>query len=156
MPFDIEWVVLTMGDRPEALDAAVRSLIDDAESNVGVVVVSNGGGAVALPDDPRIRLVELDDNLGIPGGRDAGLRRCDAPIVGFLDDDAIAPAGASDRILEEFASDRRLGGAVVPLVDGSASARRGAMSSALWVGSPSERIGSGGPRSWVALQQFGR
>ena len=35
VPFDIEWVVLTMGDRGEALDAAVRSLLTDR--GVGVV-----------------------------------------------------------------------------------------------------------------------
>ncbi len=88
VPFDIEWVVLTMGDRATALDAAVSSLLTGR--GVGVVVVSNGSGEVPVLDDPRVRLVVAADNLGVPGGRDFGLAHCSAPIVGFLDDDAVA------------------------------------------------------------------
>ncbi len=92
VPFDIEWVVLTMGDREAALDAAVRSLLTDR--GVGVVVVSNGGGEIPILDDARIRLVVAAENHGVPGGRDFGLAQCSAPIVGFLDDDAVAEPSA--------------------------------------------------------------
>lgn len=123
VPFDIEWVVLTMGDRAEAMHAAVRSLLTD--ERVGVVVVSNGAGDLAIPDDPRVRLVVSPENLGVPGGRDAGLAECTAPIVGFLDDDAAAAPTASARILEEFTRSPDLGAVSLRLVDEEgASARR--------------------------------
>ena len=123
VPFDIEWVVLTMGDRGAALDAAVRSLLTDR--GVGVVVVSNGGGEIPILDDPRVRLVVAADNLGVPGGRDVGLAQCSAPIVGFLDDDAVAEPSASTRVLDEFAQSPTLGAVSLRLVDEAArSARR--------------------------------
>jgi GT2 family glycosyltransferase len=122
--FDIEWVVLTMGDRPEALDTAVRSLFDE-EASVGVVIVSNGGGSIAVPRDPRVRVVVSSENLGVPGGRHLGLRECSAPIVGFLDDDATVRSDASARILDEFARTPQLGAVSLRLVDEQgASARR--------------------------------
>jgi GT2 family glycosyltransferase len=123
VPFDIEWVVLTMGDRADALDAAVRSLLTG--ERVGVLVVSNGAGDLAIPDDPRVRLVVSPENLGVPGGRDFGFSHCTAPVVGFLDDDAVAGSGASARILEEFAGGPDLGAVSLRLVDEEGlSARR--------------------------------
>ncbi len=112
-----------MGDRAEALAAAVRSLLTDPA--VGVVVVSNGGGQIPVVDDPRVRLVVAADNLGVPGGRDFGLTHCSAPVVGFLDDDAVAPPSASVRILDEFDRHRELGAVSLRLVDeAGGSARR--------------------------------
>jgi GT2 family glycosyltransferase len=123
MPFDIDWVVLTMGDRSEALAAAVQSLLSG--EHVGVVIVSNGSGHVAIPDDGRVRLVVAPENLGVPGGRDFGLSHCSAPIVGFLDDDAVAGAGASQRIVDEFMSRPDLAAVSLRLIDEEGvSARR--------------------------------
>jgi GT2 family glycosyltransferase len=122
VPFDIEWVVLTMGDRAEAMHAAVRSLLTD--DRVGVVVVSNGAGDLVIPDDPRVRVVVSSENLGVPGGRHAGLAECTAPIVGFLDDDAVAAPIASARILEEFAGSPDLGAVSLRLVDEEGSSAR--------------------------------
>jgi GT2 family glycosyltransferase len=123
VPFRIEWVVLTMGDRDAAMHAAVRSLLTD--EHVGVVVVSNGAGDVAIPDDPRVRLVVLPENLGVPGGRHAGLAHCSAPIVGFLDDDAEAASDASARVQEAFAGQPDLAAVSFRLVDeeGASSTR---------------------------------
>lgn len=123
VPLEIEWVVLTMGDRGPALGAAVASLLTGPD--VGVVVVSNGAGDIEVPEDPRVRLVVSSANLGVPGGRDLGLAHCSAPIVGFLDDDAVAAPEASARILAEFAERPELGAVSLRLVDESGvSARR--------------------------------
>jgi GT2 family glycosyltransferase len=125
VPFDIEWVILTMGDRADELSAAIRSLLEDGDSCTGIVVVSNGAGDVAVPDDQRVRLVVAPENLGVPGGRDLGLSHCSSPIVGFLDDDAVAGAGASQRVVDEFARSPELGAVSLRLIDESgASARR--------------------------------
>jgi GT2 family glycosyltransferase len=123
--FDIEWVILTMGDRAWALSSAIQSLLDDGDIRTGIVVVSNGAGDIAVPADPRIRLVVAPENRGVPGGRDFGLAHCSSPIVGFLDDDAVAGAGASQRIIDEFARRPDLGAVSLRLVDEAGeSARR--------------------------------
>ncbi len=119
----LTWVVLTLGDRPVELDRAIASLrADDPE--VAVVVVSNGAGPLAL-DPPGVRVVELPDNRGVPGGRHAGVRAASTDLVAFLDDDAIAPPGATGRIATAFAGDERLGAVSLRLVDeGGRTGRR--------------------------------
>ncbi|MEM1334720.1 MAG: glycosyltransferase [Actinomycetota bacterium] len=91
----LTWVVLTMGDRPGQLDAALASLGDDT-------VVLVGNGTDRLPTVRHGTTVPLDSNLGVPGGRHAGLRRCHSEVVAFLDDDAVAAPEASDRIVQAF------------------------------------------------------
>jgi GT2 family glycosyltransferase len=81
-----------------------------------VIVVSNGAGALELGSDGRVRVALSDSNLGVPAGRDFGLRSTDAALVGFLDDDAEF-RGDTERILEAFESDPRLGVISMRLVD---------------------------------------
>lgn len=87
------WVVLTTGDRPEALRRAVQSLLD--QQDVEHVVVYANGCSIddvrgSLPESVRPTLGGSDVNLGVPGGRDAALDLLDQSVdlVGFLDDDA--------------------------------------------------------------------
>lgn len=105
----IKWVVLTMGDRPTALEAATASLPAGS-----CLVVANGAGELAVAGD--VRVLSLPENLGIPGGRHAGLRHADASIVGFLDDDAELRGDAS-RIAGTFDADPALGAVALRLVD---------------------------------------
>jgi GT2 family glycosyltransferase len=104
------WVVLTMGDRPDALRRAISSLTPDA----CLVVVNGGGDAADLL--PGTRSIDLPENLGVPGGRDRGLRESDHEIIGFLDDDAELRE-SSRAIVREFAFDPRLGAVALRLVD---------------------------------------
>lgn len=80
----IEWIVLTMGDRAEALGVAVAS-IRRATPGATVTVVWNGARADRSLDVDHLELV---DNLGVPGGRAAAADRSSADLIGFLDDDA--------------------------------------------------------------------
>ena len=77
-------------------------------------MVSNGGGPLEVPDG--VRVVDSDVNLGVPGGRDLGVRMTVGAVVGFLDDDAelLGPVSA---IEEEFARDPRLGAVSLRLID---------------------------------------
>lgn len=115
-PTDIEWVVLTMGNRPQALDQAVRSIADATDGDCRVIVVANGAPDVAAPPVPGARLEVTDHNLGIPGGRDVGLRAGDATLVGFLDDDAVL-LGDVAAIRNAFELDRRLGAVSLRIID---------------------------------------
>jgi GT2 family glycosyltransferase len=117
---DVSVVVLTRGDRPTELRAAVDSALAQRDVGVEVVVVANGVGADAVPAfrDARVRLVAVDENLGIPGGRNVGSERASAPLLAFLDDDAtFADSGVLARCLVAFGDDARLGVLALRIID---------------------------------------
>lgn len=105
----ISWVLLTMGNRPAELAAALSSIRSSAgEAGTQIIVVANGAtGPVDVPGD--VVLVELDENLGVPGGRNAGAERASGDILAFLDDDAeVVTADLGDRLIEAFDTDPEL------------------------------------------------
>jgi len=110
----VEWVLLTTGDRPEAHVEAVQSVLLDGGL---AILVANGCGSDGIDVPAEVAIVESGRNLGVPGGRDLGVRESGTPIVGFLDDDAILGRGATERICEVFAADDRVGAVSLHLVD---------------------------------------
>src|SRR3954452_16694454 len=101
-------VVLTQGRRPDDLRAAVESLLDQRGVEVDVVVVGNGWSPAGLPDG--VRGVGLEEDAGIPAGRNAGGPHAGGELVFFLDDDApLAQPDALARVAAMFASDAPLG-----------------------------------------------
>lgn len=119
-PTELEWVLLTMGDRSAALDQALSSL-----GGQPAIVVVNSPKPLQVPARDRCRVEAAGSNLGVPGGRDHGVKSTTAGIIGFLDDDARLAPGASTRIVEEFLADRGLGAVSLHLVDeDGATARR--------------------------------
>jgi GT2 family glycosyltransferase len=107
---DIDWVLLTLGDRDSELGTAVSS-VNDGTGNV--IVVHNGGDS---HDVEGVRNVRLEENVGVPGGRDVGLRSASAPIIGFLDDDAEL-LGDSTSIRAAFDDDPEVGAVALRLID---------------------------------------
>lgn len=110
----IDWVVLTTGNRPVELGSAVRSLLDRKDENDQVIVVSNGAGRLDLGSD--VCLVVSDHNLGVPGGRDLGVRSGCSEIIAFLDDDAVLLGGV-DQIRDVFEHDDQLAAVALRLID---------------------------------------
>lgn len=105
---DASFVVLTQGDRPEALHAAIESIRTQVEVAAEIVVVSNGAGEIEVPDSAR--LIVSRENLGIPGGRNLGAANSAHEVIFFLDDDArYEEADAAARALAAFAADDSLG-----------------------------------------------
>lgn len=101
-------VVLTQGKRPDELKRAIESLFAQRDVAVDVVVVNNGGDHIDVPGD--VRMLTLQENHGIPGGRNAGIDMVDGDLLLFIDDDAalrgddfVATAAA------QFAADPKLG-----------------------------------------------
>lgn len=117
-------VVLTRGDRPQALRAALASAGRQRDVPVEVVVVWNG---CAQPDAPvddvpvddvpcddvpcgempvgdvAVRHVEVAENVGIPEGRNVGARHAEGGYLFFLDDDAeIVDDDVFARLVERF------------------------------------------------------
>lgn len=97
------------------LTAALDS-IDQSGSISEIVVVANGG-CHELDLTPQARVVHLDENVGVPGGRDVGFNATSSDLVGFLDDDAVLRAGAAAPIEAAFDADPQLGAVSLRLVD---------------------------------------
>lgn len=135
-------VVLTQGRRPDALTAALDSLLAQRGVATEVVVVGNGWQPVGLP--AQVRGVGLPANVGIPAGRNAGVPHVGGDLLLFLDDDAQLRDDDLLRRLEAmFAADARLGLVQPRVVDpeGKPSPRR-------WV--PRLRVGDPARSSPVA------
>ena len=101
-------VVLTMGRRPADLDRGLRSLLAQQGVRTDIVVVGNGWEPTGLPDG--VRAHALDENIGIPAGRNAGVPLVDGDLLFFLDDDASLPDPSFLRsVADRFAVDPTLG-----------------------------------------------
>ncbi|NEC31115.1 glycosyltransferase [Streptomyces sp. SID8111] len=110
--------VVTMGNRPAEVDALLESVAKQDLPPTRIVIVGNG---CPLPEfEQRLSLpgevttVELDENLGCPGGRNVALERLrefgDVDVVVDLDDDGLlVDADVLRRVGELYAADPRLG-----------------------------------------------
>src|SRR5699024_3899564 len=67
-------VLLTMGTRPAEPRRAIASVPEQDDADVEVVVVSNGADLPELPEG--IKTVLLPETVGIPAGRNHGVRAC--------------------------------------------------------------------------------
>jgi GT2 family glycosyltransferase len=97
---------------PEELRRAVDKVLDQLGDPIEVLVVSQGVPTPKLPDP--VRVVELPDNLGIIGGRNAGLDALresgGADVVLFLDSDGwLASPTTGELLRERFAAEPELG-----------------------------------------------
>jgi GT2 family glycosyltransferase len=126
-------VVLTAGRRPDDLRHAVESLQRQQGVETDIVVVGNGCRPDGVPDG--VRVVGLEEDIGIPGARNAGVPHVRGDLLFFLDDDAsIAAPDALARIARDFAAEPELA-----LVQLGVAPRDGGRSSRDWV--PRLRVG---------------
>ncbi|GGQ19364.1 glycosyltransferase family 2 protein [Streptomyces roseolilacinus] len=106
-------VIITMGDRPDDLNALIESVARQDGEPVEVVVVGNGAPVRGVPG--WVRTVDLPENLGIPGGRNVGIEAfgpngSDVDVLLFLDDDGLLPRkDTAELIRQAFAADPELG-----------------------------------------------
>ncbi|MCD0485975.1 glycosyltransferase family 2 protein [Streptacidiphilus sp. ASG 303] len=102
-----------MGNRPAELNALLESVAKQRGPAVELVVVGNGAPLPPLPQG--VRGIELDENLGIPAGRNVGIEAFgkdgrDVDAVLFLDDDGLLPGDdAAEKLREAFTADPGLG-----------------------------------------------
>jgi len=116
---DVSVVILTMGNRPAQLRAAVDSALRQDGVKVEVVVVANGAPAeLGIPADKRVQVVVSRDNLGIPGGRNLGAAAAGATVIAFLDDDArLSGPGTLTASVRALAAEPHLGVVALRIVD---------------------------------------
>ncbi|MEU7553208.1 glycosyltransferase [Streptomyces sp. NPDC044571] len=114
-------VIITMGTRPDELKALLDSVARQEGEPVEVVVVGQGVPLDGLPEG--VRTVELPENLGIPGGRNAGIEAFgpagrDVDVVLFLDDDGLLErTDTAELCRQAFAEDPQLGIVSFRIVD---------------------------------------
>jgi hypothetical protein len=70
----------------------VRSACDQTKPDIEIVIVVDGPAATTVAalgrvDDPRLRVIRLDDNQGPARARNIGVQAARAPWIAFLDDD---------------------------------------------------------------------
>jgi GT2 family glycosyltransferase len=83
-------------------------VLNQRDVDVDVVVVGNGWQPEGLPEG--VRSVSLQDNVGIPAGRNAGASLVRGDLLFFLDDDALLPRDdVLATIAARFARHERLG-----------------------------------------------
>jgi glycosyltransferase involved in cell wall biosynthesis len=81
-------VIVPTFNRPAMLREAVDSVLAQTEPDLECIVVDDGGThALVLPEDPRIRRVRHDANLGKAAALNTGLGEARGALVAFLDDD---------------------------------------------------------------------
>lgn len=105
-------IIVTMGNRPHEISALLDSVLGQQEPPERVLVVGQGTPLSWLPDG--VEGVELPENIGLPGGRNAALARLrshgDIDVVIYLDDDGLLPdPDTARKVREAFAEDPRLG-----------------------------------------------
>jgi GT2 family glycosyltransferase len=100
-------VILTMGTRQAELARAVESVRALRGDPVDLLVVGNGADPPPLP--AGVRTLRLPENVGVAGGRNAGVAACTGDVVLFLDDDGWYPdPGLGEHVAARFAADPRL------------------------------------------------
>lgn len=110
--------VVTMGNRPAEVDALLESVAKQDVAPARIVVVGNGCRLPELAE--RLSLpgeftgLDVEENLGCPGGRNVALARLrefgDVDVVVELDDDGLlVDPEALGRVRDLFAADARLG-----------------------------------------------
>ena len=90
------------------LPLALQAACAIAEKFAEIVVLDNGSqdGSLELMrrDFPRVRIVELGQNLGAAGGRNAGLRGLNSDLILLMDNDVALTADCVDRLVEALGS----------------------------------------------------
>lgn len=90
-------IIIPTYHRPRLLPRAIASALAQTEADIEVIVVEDGSPEPAvLPDDPRVRRVHLEKNVGVAGARNAGTEAATSSYTTYLDDD--------DELLPHFAA----------------------------------------------------
>ena len=113
---DVDVVILSY-NRPELTLAAIDSARRQEGVTVRVIVVDQGSAPPQIEAlralqrvDPRVSVIELGENLGVPAGRNRGVAAGQARVVVGLDNDADLPdPHALARVVSAFDADWKLG-----------------------------------------------
>jgi GT2 family glycosyltransferase len=114
-------VIITMGTRPAELERAIASTEPLRADGVELVLIGNGADLPAVPDE--VMTIRLPENLGVAGGRNAGVNASSGEVILFLDDDGwFSDPGIGKHVAARFAADPKLAVLAFRVVDPSGGA----------------------------------
>jgi glycosyltransferase involved in cell wall biosynthesis len=102
-------------NRPEWLERAARSVLDQRTVELELVIVDDGSSdrtpeiAARLADDRRVRVLRNEEALGPGGSRNRGMAAAQGDLLGFCDDDDTWLPGAARVLLDCFDADEEVG-----------------------------------------------
>lgn len=83
-------VIIPTHNRPQLLTASVQSALAQTFQDLEVIVVDDASDEFPeLPDDPRLRVIHLEESQGGAGARNVGTKSARGRWVTYLDDDDI-------------------------------------------------------------------
>lgn len=89
-------IIVTTYNRPQLLQRAVESALEQTVEDLEVIVIDDGSPELAnLPEHPRLRMIRLAVNGGVAAARNVGARAAHGKWIAHLDDD--------DELLPHFA-----------------------------------------------------
>lgn len=98
-------IVITTHNRPELLDRAVASALEQTVTPLEVLVVDDGSTPpVSVWYGERVRVIRLEGSRGVAAARNAGLAAAKGHWVTFLDDDDLLLPQLAERSLDALAS----------------------------------------------------
>jgi N-acetylglucosaminyldiphosphoundecaprenol N-acetyl-beta-D-mannosaminyltransferase len=124
IPTPVASIVIPTRKRPAYLDAALRSVMPQAERARAEVIVVNDGADPATTEVAQrhgAAVVTLPRPAGVSAGRNAGAEAARGELVILIDDDISAPPGWLDALLEGATAspDRDVfGGPIRPALEG--------------------------------------
>lgn len=81
-------IIIPTHNRPHLLPRAVESALNQTYQDLEVIVVDDAStDRATLPEDPRLRVIFLDKNVGGAGARNVGTKAALGRWVTYLDDD---------------------------------------------------------------------
>jgi hypothetical protein len=115
MPGHLLSVVLPTHDRPERLERAARSVLDQPSGELELVIVDDASSAGTLEvvdrlaGDPRVRVLRNEASLGPGGSRNRGIAAATGDLLSFCDDDDTWLPGAASAVLDRLEADTEVG-----------------------------------------------
>ncbi len=109
----LSYVVITANRRKELLNCLASIVRQDYEP-AEIVVVDNNSQDDSVQavrrEFPQARIIELDYNSGVTGGRNIGMKAASGDIIVCIDDDAeFKETSCAQQIVQEFLRDPKLG-----------------------------------------------
>lgn len=126
-------VIVVSWNRKADTIAALESIQHQTYRDFETIVVDNasedGSPEAILERWPDTKMFRQSQNLGAPGGRNAGIVEASGRVLFFLDSDAIAPPEALEKIVARLEGDPGLGIVGCQIID----YRTGDLDAACWV-----------------------
>lgn len=97
-------IIVPVYNAEKYIDETIRSVMEQDYQNWELLLVENGSTDNSLArirayDDPRIRVIEAESNVGAAGARNLGMKEAEGVYAGYLDaDDLWEPDKLSSQI----------------------------------------------------------